>query len=63
LFFSDEDFMDNVTFSMDLLRLASAIAQEDQLPSPAEPAVANALAQLASLESPVLSAVETGSGQ
>lgn len=47
---------------MDLLRLGSAVAQQEQLPAPVLPALAESLEQLANLETAELSAVKSGSG-
>lgn len=53
--------MDNLTFPMDLLRLASSLAQEEKFPSAAMPALQESLKQLGGLETAEFSPVETGS--
>ena len=63
LFFSDKDFMDIVSFQMDLLRLGSAVGQLEQFPAQTQPALAESLEELASLETVEISAVAAGFGR
>jgi hypothetical protein len=63
LFFSDEDFMDMVPFQMDLLRLASAVAQQEQFPATVQPVLAESLEQLACLETAEFSEVPSRSNR
>jgi hypothetical protein len=53
--------MNDLTFPMDLLRLASSLAQEEKFPSAAIPALEDSISKLTSLETVEYAAVESGS--
>jgi hypothetical protein len=62
LFFFDKPNMDIVPFQMDLLRLAAAVAQQEQFPARTLPALEEATEQLKHLETADPLAVPSGSG-